>query len=152
MKGRANTIREAVYTWSWQKQYDVLTALRGPDVGGNLAERLKSVYTLGFRRIVFKGSHQGHVVNASRVSMLAEAWKMQGAKEPAMLHHFRNHLIEAMSHVALHPVWKGEGKALYLALRSGLRGPGVGERAAAVKAIAHRLEVKANAKSGTKAR
>src|SRR3970040_398745 len=101
MKGRANTIREAVYTWSWQKQYDVLTALRGPDVGGNLAERLKSVYTLGFRRIVFK---------ASRVSMLAEAWKMQGAKEPAMLHHFRNHLIEAMSHVALHPVWKGEGK------------------------------------------
>src|SRR3990167_982196 len=86
------------------------------------------------------------------VSMLAEAWKMQGAKEPAMLHHFRNHLIEAMSHVALHPVWKGEGKALYLALRSGLRGPGVGERAAAFKAIAHRLEVKENAKSGTKAR
>ena len=149
MKGRAKTIREAVYTWPWRKQYDVLTALRGPDVGGNLAERLKSVYTLGLRRIVFKGPRKGHVVDASRVSMLAAAWNKQGANDPVALRHFRTHLIEAMSHVASHRVWKGEGRALYLALRYDLGGP-VGE--AALRAIARRLEVNANAKSGRKAR
>ena len=112
--GSFNGLRATVWRWSARKQYDVLTALRGPDIDSAVAQALKTVYTVTLRQIALKGTNQEPLVTPFSLRGLASA--LEADPNVSVLGHYRAHTALALRHTLRHAAWRGYGKALLLVL------------------------------------